>query len=266
MSQEPDYCLAELDPRRSGQELSMGSRTDQNGKLTYFVTTRDRKAGVLLEKIYDQERKLLQLKRRAPGSRSETTFDPNTGAVLQIFESMLLPDGNSLTKDIVYRQENRAEEAVIVVGPNGELVRRVERRHLGLRTVYQGQTEYRPDGAPATTVNHYMDESTGRLIRREQTQWQSEGQRLLSENFYFDQAGGLHKYTKVLYHAGAGPFIEETQVFDSQSQTLFKREVAAFDLSGKQTCLDVLTYDDDGDILERHSRFMDKDGREIAAL
>ena len=85
-------------------------------------------------------------------------------------------------------------------------------------------------------------------------------------NFYFDQAGGLHKYTKVLFHAGAGPFIEETQIFDSQSQVLFKREVAAFDLSGKQTCLDVLTYDDDGDILERHSRFMDKDGKEIAAL
>jgi len=265
MSQEPDYCLAELDPRRSGQELSIGTRVDQSGKTTYHVVSSDKKAGVFLEKIYDQEHKLIQLQRRAPMSRSETSFDPNSGAVLRIFESASLPDGNSLTKEIEYHEGNRADEAVVVLAPSGELVRRVERRHYGLRTVYQGQTEYRGDGTPATTVNHFMDESTGRLVRREQIQWLREGQRLLSENFYFDRAGGLQKYTKVLYHAVAGPFIEETQIFDSQSQTLFKREVAAFDLAGKQTCLDVLTYDDDGEILERHSRFLDKEGKEIAA-
>jgi hypothetical protein len=177
-----------------------------------------------------------------------------------------LPDGNSLTKEILYEGNERCNEAIIVVAPNGELVRRVERQHVGLRTTFQGQTEYNSDGTPATTVNHHMDESSGRLVRREQTQWLHEGQRLLNENFYFDQTGSLQRYSKVLYHATAGPFIEENQFYDGETQSLLKREIAAYDLQGTQTCMDVLTYGEEGEIRERSSRFFDKEGKEIASL
>jgi hypothetical protein len=266
MTIEPDRCLIELDPRRPVQELSLGTRIDRNGKTTYHMITSDRRAGVFLEKIYDQDHRLIRLQKRSPASRSETSFDPKTGAVLRIFESSSLPDGNTLTKETVYDNKECSVEAIIVVAPNGELVRRVERRYMGLRTIFQGQTEYNVDGTPATTVNHHMDESTGRLARREQIQWLREGQRLLSENFYFDQSGALQKYCKVLYHCTAGPFIEETQFYDGQTQSLLKREIAAYDLQGRQTCMDELTYSDDGEICERSSRFFDKEGKEIASL
>lgn len=264
MSSEQEFCLADLDPAK--QDVSLGTRTDCNGLTTYHIASSDRRNGVFLEKIYDQNHRLIRLQKRSPGSRSETQFHPETGAVSRIFESATLPDGNSMTKNIVYDREDHSSEAVIVLSPNGELVRRVEREHVGMRTIYQGQTEYDTKGAPATTVNHHMDQSTGRLVRREQIQWLSDNQRLLTENFYFDQSGALKKYSKVLYHANAGPFIEEMQVFGGQTQTLLKREIAAYDINGKQTCMDVLTYDASGEIQERHSRFFDKDGKEIASL
>ncbi|MGH9549861.1 MAG: hypothetical protein ACRD3W_10820, partial [Terriglobales bacterium] len=266
MSTDPQFCVTPLDAQKASEELSLGTRIDRNGKTTYHVVSSDRKCGVFLEKVYDQEHRLVRLQKRGSGSRCETQFNPESGAVVRIYESANLPDGNSLTKEIVYDKDDRANEAVVVLSPNGEIVRRVERQHYGVRTVYQGQTEYHQDGTPATTVNHHMDHSSGRLVRREQVQWLREGQRLLSENFYFDQSGALQKYSKVLFHATAGPFIEETQMFDGQTQTILKREIAAFDVNGKQTCMDVLTYDDSGDVLERNSRFFDKDGKEIASL
>src|SRR5262249_8720707 len=160
---------------------------------------------------------------------------------------------NSMTKNIVYEGDDRSNEAIIVLAPNGELVRRVERHHIGLRTIFQGQTEYQQDGTPAATVNHFIDPATGRLLKRGEIQWLGEGQRSMTEAFHFEHSGALSKYIKVLYHASAGPFIEETQHFDTKSQTLAKREIAAFSVQGKQTCLDVLVYDDFGEIAERHS-------------
>jgi hypothetical protein len=259
-----DHRIADSGLLGSEHELSIGSRIDDQGVTTYHVTENDKQAGICIEKIYDGNRKLITLARRCPGSRSETTFDPLGGAVLRLHEYVSLHDGNSLTKEVIYGGFNRATESIILVAPNGELVRKVERTFVGKRTTYQGQTEYDRQGAPTTTVNHHLDETTGRLMRREQIQWLSHGRRWFSEFFYFDQTGGLSEYSRVLYHAAAGPFIEEIKSFDSRSQCLIQRKISAFDRSGKRTRSDVLTYNDEGEIADRQSRFFDKEGREIA--
>jgi hypothetical protein len=265
MNSDQDPAVLQRAPFQ-GKELSVGKRFDRNGNSTFHVITNDKCSATYIEKIYDEDHRLTRLQKRTPGARSETTFDPITGAVLRIFESGALNDGNVLAKEVVYGDHGYSNEAIIVVAPNGDVVRRVEREYCRERTTYQGQTEYSEDGSPSTSVNHHLDQITGRLVRREQIQWLREGQRLVSECFQFDAEGSLEQYSKVLYYASAGPFVEETQVYDGQTQALIRREISAFDLAGKRTRMDVLTYDDFGDISERASHFFDKEGREIEPL
>jgi len=265
MTTERDNCELDFRPPAEGQDLNLGTRIDRNGKTTYHVLTTDRRAGVFLEKVYDQDHHLIKLQKRSRGSRSETYFDTESGAVIRIFESSTLPDGSSLTKNIIYTGRDRSSEDVIVISPNGELVRRVEREHVGMRTVFQGQTEYNCDGTPASTVNHRMDLATNRLVHREQIQWLSEQQRSLTEDFHFDHAGNLIKYSKVLYHPNSGPFLEETQEYDPANQSLTRREITGYSTGGKQTCIDTLTYNAAGEVTSRESIFFDENGNPIAS-
>lgn len=264
MNADSDHRVVGFDPLRIDQDISLGTRIDERGIKTYHLIASEPNAGLFVEKIYNDEHKLIRMQKRTPAGRSETFYDPRSGATLRVVETASLNDGNSLTKEVVYGQTDRSNESISVVAPNGQLVRKVERRFVGSRTTYQGQTEYTAHGAPATTVNHHMEESTGRLMRREQIQWRKEGQRLLTESFCFDRAGGLQKYSKTLHHANAGPFIEEIQIFDSRTQCLLQREISAYNLTGLQTRMDVLTYNDAGEIAERTCRFFDKEGQEIA--
>ncbi|HEY9711930.1 MAG TPA: hypothetical protein V6C72_00595 [Chroococcales cyanobacterium] len=262
-----DDCSLSVEPDDCWRQTDLGTRIDRNGKTTYHVLTSDRRAGVFFEKVFDQDHNLLRIQKRSRSSTSESHFDTASGALKRIFESSTLPDGNSMTKELVYREpysSNASDESVIVISPNGELVRRVEREHVGSRTVFQGQTEYNLDGTPATTVNHHMDQASGRLLRREQIQWHSEGHRSLAETFHFNMAGALVKYSKVLYHSGAGPFLEEIVVYDSQGQTIAKREIVSYSFEGQRTSRDILTYSYVGEILERKTIFFDGTGKAVA--
>jgi len=265
MEKKPDPCLAGLGMLGKEHELSIGSRVDADGTLTYHVIENDRRTGVLVEKVYDSSRRLMQLECRSRGSRINNRYDPESGRIVKLQECTVLNDGNSLTREVLYGDFDRSSENIVVVSPSSEVVRRVQRQFVGKRTTFQGQTEYNSEGAPSTTVNHHLDEATGRLVRREQIQWLSEGQRRFSEFFSFDQAGGLKEYSRTLYHAAAGPFIEETQLFDPRTQTLIRRNISAFDRTGRRTRADVLVYNDEGEI-DSNAHFFDKEGKEIAGL
>lgn len=249
----------------NGQGLDLGTRVDSDGRTTYHVICSDKRVGVFLEKIYDKDHKLIRLQKRSCDSRSETFFDATTGAVTHIFETAALPDGDTLTKNIVYRDSEKSSEDVVVISPNGELVRRVERELVGLRTVFQGQTEYNSDGTPATTVNHRMDQHTGNVIHREQIQWHNEKQRSLTEEFFFDNDGNLTRYIKVLFNEKSNPVLEEQQTFDAEHHTVVRREIKGYSSSGIQNCIDTLTYRIDGKIAERHSTFFDDQGNTIGS-
>lgn len=265
MSPPGEFFLAHaLQNASSSPELNVGTRVDRNGKTTYHVSNRDRRLGVQIEKVFDQDENLIRISKKARQSQSETYFDPKTGSVTRIYESSTLPDGSTLTKDIVYSSDERSSEAVIVVSPNGELVRKVERLHAGMRMLFQGQTEYNADGVPATTVNHHMDLANGNLMHRQQIQWSGERSKSLTEDFYFNHNGVLIKYVKVIFHASGGPFLEETQEFYCPNQQLRRREIAAFNADGTRTCIDVLEYGDAGLVTARNSTFFDQNGNAIA--
>lgn len=259
-----DDRLLDVQPA-CGQDLNLGTRIDKNGKTTYHIISSDRRIGVFLEKIYNEEHKLIRLQKRSRDSRSETLFDTISGAITHIFETSALPDGDTLTKNTMYTGLDESSEDIIVVAPNGELVRRVEREVVGMRTIFQGQTDYNSDGTPATTVNHSMDRATGNLVHREQIQWLSEQQRSLTEDFYFDSVGNLIKYNKVLYNAKSGPLLEELQEYDPTNHAVLKREIKGYSLNGRQNCIDTLTYNRDGQVAERHSTFFDDQGNTIGS-
>ncbi len=256
--------LIEVEPNQ-GQDLDLGTRVDGNGITTYHVICSDRRVGVFLEKIYDKDHKLIRLQKRSRDSRSETFFDTKTGAITHIFETASLPDGDTLTKNTTFFDDDKSSEDVIVISPNGELVRRVEREMIGIRTLFQGQTEYNCDGTPATTVNHRMDPHTGNVVHREQIQWDSEQQRSLTEEFFFDNSGNLIKYNKVLFNANSNPLLEELQTFDAANHAVLRREIKGYSASGKQNCVDTLTYRSDGKVAERHSTFFDDYGNTIGS-
>ena len=258
MNSNSEGCVVEPDNRPQKHELSIATRFDRSGITTYHVIERDHTAGIQLEKIYDGHHRLLRIETRTPSSNSSTSFDIRTGERVKNIESSTLNDGSALRKEILYAQHDRAVESICVVAPNGTLVRKVERRFLGSRTTYQGQTEYDALGEPALTVNHSLDHATGCLLSRQQIKWLREGQRQLVESFSFDQAGGLRNYSRVLYHVDAGPFIEEIQWFDSRTQCLLRRTVRAFDRNGNETASDVLTYNEVGEVSARRSRFCDR--------
>lgn len=258
-----DLTPASASVSQSPEAQNLESRTDANGVTTYHLKTLDRRTGTYTEKIFDADHRLSAVKRTNGTSRSDSTFDVNTGEMTRLCEVSTLPDGSTMTKDVTYARANRSFELVVVVAPNGERVRKVERQHVGMRTIFQGQTEFM-NGAPITTVNHYMDMATGRMMRREQIHWRLEGQRALSENIHFDKSGFVSRYTKIVYHSNAGPFLEEIQDFYKGSNCVKTRKVSAYNLSGIQTCFDLVEYSEHGSVASRHSSFFDDLGNPIA--
>ncbi len=256
-----DDRLAGLDPEE-WDEIDVGTRIDLNGKTTYHVLTSDRKVGYFVEKVYNEQQNLVRIVKRGKNSRSETDFSPDNGDVVRIFEACTLPDGNSMTKEIVYF-EDRSTETVIVISPDGELIRTVQRESVGIRTLSQGQTDYKRSCVPSVTINHTMDPKTGKLVQREQVRWLRDGQRALTELFYFGSSGVVYKYTKILYHASGGPFLEETHRYGPESN-LLRREIIQYNPTGVQTAADLTMYDDDGEIVQRSTTYYDHRGSAVS--
>ncbi len=255
-----DDRLAGLDPEE-WDEIDVGTRIDLNGKTTYHVLTSDRKVGYFVEKVYNEQQDLVRIVKRGKNSRSETDFSAGSGDVVRIFEANTLPDGNSMTKEIVYL-DDRSTETVIVISPDGELIRTVQRESVGIRTLSQGQTDYKQSCVPSLTINHTMDPKTGKLIHREQVRWLKDGQRALTEHFYFGDSGAAIKYTKVLYHASGGPFLEETHRYGPDGN-LLRREIIQYNPTGVQTAADLTMYDDDGEIVQRSTTYYDHRGAAV---
>ncbi|MBI1270472.1 hypothetical protein GC174_08570 [bacterium] len=252
-------------PTQSGSwdEIDVGTKVDQNGKTTYHVLRNESNVGFFVEKLYGNNNNLVKIVKRGRTSRSETDFDPITGDVARIFEAATLPDGSSMTKEISY-VEAKTIESVLVIGQDGDLRSSVQRESIGIRTLYQGQTDYRQDGSPDTTVSHHMNHETGKLEHREQIKWLKDGQRTLTEHFYFSTDGKVNKYTKLMYHACGGPFLEETHRYGPTGHML-RREIIQYNPNGVQTACDLTTYDVTGDITHRSTTYYDHRGTAIVS-
>lgn len=245
------------------ESLKLEAHTDASGVTTYQLRTRDPKTQIETEKTFDSEQRLIRIVRQSSNSQSETELDPVSGSTLRITEHNALPDGSRLTKETSYGEGNQSSESVVVISAEGDVIRRVERQMVGMHTVFQGQTEYQGGGTPQTTVNHYVDITSGRLLRREQIQWLDAKHRSATENLYFDEAGYVTRFTKTLFHSGAGAFLEESQEFYTASNSLKRRELCVYNAQGVRTCLDVVEYADDGEITERMSQFFDENGNPV---
>ncbi|PZM82817.1 MAG: hypothetical protein DKT66_12565 [Candidatus Melainabacteria bacterium] len=244
------------------ESLKLEAHTDAAGVTTYQLRTRDTKTQIETEKTFDSEQRLIRIVKHSSASQSETELDPVSGSTLRITEHNALPDGSTLTKATIYREGNQSNESVVVISAEGEVIRRVERQMVGMHTVFQGQTEYQ-GGSPQTSVNHYVDITSGRLLRREQIQWFDSKHRSATENLYFDEAGYVTRFTKTLFHSGAGAFLEESQEFYTASNNLERRELCVYNAQGVRTCVDVVEYADDGEIIERMSQFFDEHGNPV---
>jgi len=246
----------------SNDSIRLETRIDRNGKLTYHSLSADTNGGVL-EKVYDQENRLLKVIKRSGSSKSETFVDPHSGARTRVLELATMPDGNLASSDVIYYSSNRSSQVVTVFRPNGLLIRIIERELRGSMVTFQGQTDYDVNSHPVSTINQHIDPESGLLMHREQIHWLGEGQRAMTEHFYFDISGYTGRYVKILHNSGGAIFSEETQQFDPDTKKMVRRELAAFDLSGHQTCLDVLRYDLNGAVIERQSTFFDSSGKAI---
>lgn len=244
------------------QQKNLEMRMDRGGALTYHSVAHDTTGGVL-EKVYDKSNHLLKVIKCAGGSRSETYLDPQTGQRSRVNELATMPDGNLISSDIVYHCHDKSSQVVTILKQSGLLVRIVERETSGSVVTFQGQTEYDINGTPARTVNQHMDPQTSLLMHREQIHWMSEGLRAMTEHFYFDEAGNTLRYTKCIHYSDGSIFSEETQQFTAGTSKLVRREIAAFDVGGRQTCRDILQYAPDGEMLERQSTFFDGAGNAI---
>lgn len=245
------------------ESLKLEAHTDAAGVTTYQLRTRDLKTQIETEKTFDSEQRLIRIFKHSSSSQSETELDPESGSTLRITEHSALPDGSRLTKETTYAEGNQSSESVVVISAEGEVIRRVERQMVGMHTVFQGQTEYQGGSNPQTTVNHYVDITSGRLLRREQIQWLDTKHRSATENLYFDEAGFVTRFTKTLFHSGAGAFLEESQEFYTASNALLRRELCVYNPQGVRTCLDVVEYADDGEITERVAQFFDAEGNPV---
>lgn len=245
------------------ESLKLEAHTDAEDVTTFHLRTRDARTQIETEKTFDSDQRLIKIVRQSASSHSETRLDPESGATVRILENSSLPDGSSLTKETSYGDGNQSNEYVIVVSAEGDMIRRVERQMVGMRTIFQGQTEYARNNAPQTTVNHYIDISSGHLLRREQIQWLSSKQRSMTENLYFDETGFVTRFTKTLFHSGAGSFLEESQEFFSATNTLHRRELCVYNGQGIRTCIDIVEYSEEGEITNRESCFYDDEGNPI---
>lgn len=242
-------------------EIDVGTRKDVNGITTYHVLRNDNNVGFFVEKLYGENNNLVKIVKRGRNSRSETDFDPVSGDVSRIFEASSMPDGTSMTKEITYTEE-KTIESVLVIGTEGELRSTVQRESIGIRTLYQGQTDYKADGTPDKTISHFMNLETGKLEHREQIKWLKDGQRTLTEHFYFSPDGKVNKYTKFMYHACGGPFLEETHRYGTTGHML-RREIVQYNPNGVQTAADLTTYDVSGEITHRSTTYYDHRGSAI---
>ncbi len=244
--------------------LALQPHIDHAGQIIYHNSSKDARTGIITERIYDQYQRLVRVVKSLPGNRCETHYDGQSGQIKRTNEVSTMPDGNLICRDIVYSIPDRSSEIVTIISQAGHLLKIIERENIGSRCVFLGQTDYNTDGCPAVTINQHMSRETGELTHREQIQWLAEGQRAMTEHFYFAQSGLVSHYVKILHYATGGIFSEETQDFDSAIQKLSRRQLAAFSVEGHQTCLDVLYYSHDGQIKERQSTFFNFEGRPIA--
>jgi hypothetical protein len=189
------------------------------------------------------------IKRSADG-RSETRFDPTTGDIERIFEAYTLPDGNHLSKEKRYLDQDSTTESVLVVDPRGGLVRAVVREAVGLVNVFQGQTEFALEGHATVSINHWFDAKSTKMTMREQIQWLPEGERGVTEHFHFTEDGGLSKYRKLLYHPGTDRFLEEIQFYEPRSQRLWRREIKSFERNADLANMEVTMFDANGAVIE----------------
>ena len=196
-------------------DLRLETRIDRGGVLTYHSLSHDTTGGVL-EKVYDSQNRLAKVVKRSGSSKSETHFEPATGQRTKVTELSTMPDGNMISSEVVFCDDNRSSQVVTVFRPNGLLVRIIERESKGSMLTFQGQTDYDVNGAPARTINQHTEADTGLLMHREQIHWMSEGQRAMTEHFFFDVSGHTVRYTKTIYHSVGGVFSEEIQQFDEE--------------------------------------------------
>jgi hypothetical protein len=239
------------------REYELGSRDEGETKRTFHVYKSETRIGYYLERIYDQNDSLICLIKRTQDGRSETRFN-ESGDVSRIFESYCLPDGNNLTKEKAYLKDERSKETVLVLNPNGILVRSVIRITRGMITLFQSQTEFSEEGSPNYSVNHWFDNHTGRLTHREQIQWLYEGSRGLTEGFQFNNESQLEKYHKVLYHPATMRYLEEIHYYDAPSQILLRKEIKTYHENDTMLQQETIIYDKVGNQIEVSRLFLNR--------
>ena len=235
----------------SYREVELGTRVDGPIRTTFHVYKSEERIGYFLEKVFDPEGRLIRIAKRTAEGRSETKFDPLTGDIEKIFETYTMPDGNLLTKEKRYLEDDNSLESVIVVDPLGNLVRTVLREMTSLKNVFTGQTEYNKDGQAVLTVNHWFDKRTGKLSVREQIRWMTTGERGVTEHFTFTQDGSLVKYQKLLLHPPTESYLEEIHLYDPRSQALLRKEVRTYGRGDEEAQVEVTIYDTRGNQLEQ---------------
>jgi len=233
------------------REESLGEREYNGYKTTFHVYKNDQQVGYYLERIYNLDGKMVRMVKRSGDGRSETRFDPETGDIERIFEAYNLPDGNHLSKEKRYFDQDHTTESVLVVFPGGGLVRAVVREAIGLVNTFQGQTEFAPEGYATVSINHWFDRKTTKMTMREQIQWLPGGERGVTEHFYFSEDAGLVQYHKVLYHPGSNRFLEELHTYEPRSQKLRRKEVKSYERNADLADMEVTTFDADGAEIER---------------
>ncbi|MBS1990482.1 MAG: hypothetical protein JSS83_08190 [Cyanobacteria bacterium SZAS LIN-3] len=232
------------------REESLGERNDGGFKTTFHVFKMDQQVCYYLERIYNLDGKMVRMIKRSADGRSETYFDPTSGDIERIFESYLLPDGNHLSKEKRYLDQDSTSESILVVCPRGSLVRAVVVEAAGLVNVFQGQTEFSPEGHATISVNHWFDRKTSKMTRREQIQWLPGGERGVTEHFFFAEDGGMLYYRKLLYHPGTDRFLEEVHHYEPLSQKLRRKEIKSFERNADMADMEVTTFDDNGAVVE----------------
>lgn len=260
-NQDQDQDQCRLGPDQGSLdflEYELGSRTDGETRTTFHVFKNERTIGYYLERVYSADNRLLRMVKRAPDGRSETCFNPESGDIDRIFESYILPDGNLLTKEKQYKGEDCAVESILVVSPQGYLVRTVLRETLGLNNSFQGQTEFSRDGRPTVSVNHWFEVTSGKLCRKEQIQWLDSGERGVTEHFHFNEMAQLHQYFKRLYHPAADRFLEEIHYYDAQTQVLLRKEIKTFGRLEQQVGVEISTFGPDGTIISCTNNTIDR--------
>ena len=247
----PERPASEHDEQSDWREEPLGEKCEGDFKTTLHVYKNDQQVGYYLERIYDGQGKMVRMVKRSGEGRSETRFDASSGDIERIFESYILPDGNHLSKEKRYLDQDTTTESVLVVGPRGGLVRAVLRDAVGLVNTFQGQTEFAAEGHATISINHWFDRKTSKMLKREQIQWLPGGERGVTEHFYFSEDGALNKYHKLLYHPTTDRFLEETHVYEALSQRLRRKEIRSFERNADLANVEITAFDANGAVVEQ---------------